>query len=293
MFINDTQYHQYHRNMIRQRERDGGISAMSINVNDKCIELNNGVMFARPINSEAVMVISASEKLRGNHCENERLENISQPIVLSTLDNMGIIFNGKWVIEKISMPQATTLFSFLDYQAKSRGFFAEPYLEETKSSLLIHTERNLVLLVEAEFKSMMGMLILTLLNPQDRRLESLFAFIRNVESYWVAYFLLSQIMNEDNDSDSHKICNVSKLYGVSETYFRKLCRHAFAMGPKKQLRLWRAAHSVLQLIENDNSIAVVAGNNGYASSSHFSSEIKSLFGITPREFKKLEGLFHE
>jgi AraC-like DNA-binding protein len=49
----------------------------------------------------------------------------------------------------------------------------------------------------------------------------------------------------------------------------------------------------LQLIENDQSIGTIAGDNGYASSSHFSSEIKSLFGITPREFKKLEGLLHE
>lgn len=289
MFASDTLY--YHKNAMQQS--DGGLS-MLIDAGNKCIELDNGVLFAKPLNSESVMTVSVSGKLqRHYHYEVcERLKTVSQPIVLSTLDNMKVNFNGKWFVEKISMSQATTLFSFLDYQAKSRVFFVHPCLGEMKSSSLIHTERNLALLVKTEFKSMMEMLILSLLNPQESQLKSLFSFIRNVESYWIAYFLLSQIMNEDKGSDDHRIRNVCKIYGVSENYFRKLCRHAFAMGPKKQLRLWRATHSVLQLIENDNSVAVIAGKNGYASSSHFSSEIKSLFGITPREFKKLENLFH-
>ena len=288
MFISDTLCH--HKNAIRQS--DGGVLTMLIDASNKCIELDNGVLFARPLNSESVMAVSVSGKLQRHYDVCERLKTVSQPIVLSTLDNMKVNFNGKWFVEKISISQATTLFSFLDYQAKSRVFFVHSCLGESKSSSLIHTERNLALLVKAEFKSMMEMLILSLLNPQESQLESLFSFIRNVESYWVAYFLLSQIMDEGKGSDDHRICNVCKIYGVSETYFRKLCRQAFAMGPKKQLRLWRATHSVLQLIENDNSVAVIAGKNGYASSSHFSSEIKSLFGVTPREFKKLEDLFH-
>lgn len=289
MLISNTQCHQ--KNIMWQRDNNRQLTVMPLNVSDECIELNNGVLFARPLSSEAIMVVSASGELREN-CD-DRLKSIVRPIVLSTLDNMKITFYGKWVIEMISMSQATTLFSFLDYHAKSRSLSSEPSVGENNSSLLMHTERNLAVLVVDECKSMMGMLIFTFLKLQDRPLESLFSFIRNVESYWIAHFLLSQVMNEDKENDSHKIGNASKIYGVSESYFRKLCHHAFTRGPKKQLRLWRAAHSALQLIEKDNSIAVIAGNNGYASSSHFSSEIKSLFGITPREFKKLEGLLHE
>lgn len=289
MLISDTQCQQ--KNMMRQRGNDSKLSAMPLKVSDECIELNNGVLFARPLNSEAAMAVSTSSELRENY--DDRLNKIAQPIVLSTLDNMMLNLSGEWVIEMLSMSQATTLFSFLDFQAESRSVTFEPSIGEANSSLLMHTERNLAVIVADECKSMMGMLIFTLLKPQDRRLESLFSFIRNVESYWIAHFLLSQVMNEDNESDNHKIGNASKIYGVSESYFRKLCHHAFTRGPKKQLRIWRAAHSALQLIEKDNSISAIAGNNGYASSSHFSSEIKSLFGITPREFKKLEGLLHE
>ena len=274
-----------------QRVNDGVNAKMPLYVSDECIGLNNGVLFARPLNSKSVMSVSTSGELRENY--DDRLNNILQPIVLSTLDNMGIVFRGDWMAEIMSMSQATTLFSFLDYQAKYRSVNAESRDGETNTSLLMHTERNLAILVNDECKSLMGMLIFTLLKPQDCRLENLFSFVRNVESYWIAHFLLSQVMNEDKESESHKISNASKIYGVSESYFRKLCHHAFTRGPKKQLRLWRAAHSALQLIEKDNSIAAIAGNNGYASSSHFSSEIKSLYGITPREFKKLEGLLHE
>lgn len=289
MLDSNAQCHQ--KNIMRQRVNDSSNAEMPLYVSDKCIDLNNGVLFARPLNSESVMSVSASGEPRENY--DDRLNNILQPIVLSTLNNMEIAFRGDWMVEILSMSQASTLFSFLDYQAKSRSVNAEPRIGETNTSLLMHTERNLAILVDDECKSLMGMLIFTLLKPQDRRLENLFSFVRNVESYWIAHFLLSQVMNEDKESDSHKIGNASKIYGVSESYFRKLCHHAFTRGPKKQLRLWRAAHSALQLIEKDNSIAAIAGNNGYASSSHFSSEIKSLFGITPREFKKLEGLLHE
>ncbi len=289
MLVSDTQYHQ--KNIMRQRVNDSAHAEMPLYVSDECMNLNNGVLFARPLNSESVMSISASGELRENY--EDRLNNLLQPIVLSTLDNMEIAFRGDWMVEILPMSQATTLFSFLDYQAKSRSINAEPRVGETNTSLLMHTERNLAILVENECKSLMGMLIFTLLKPQDSRLENLFSFVRNVESYWIAHFLLSQVMDEDKENDSHKIGNASKIYGVSESYFRKLCHHAFTRGPKKQLRLWRAAHSALQLIEKDNSIAAIAGNNGYSSSSHFSSEIKSMFGITPREFKKLEGLLHE
>lgn len=229
MLVSDTQCHQ--KNMMRQRVNDSTLAEMPLHVSDECIDLNNGVLFARPLNSEAVMAVSASAELSENY--DDRLNNILQPIVLSTLDNMKIAFEGDWMVEMLLMSQVTTLFSFLDYQAKSRSIIAEPCVGETNTLLLIHTERNLAILVEDECKSLMGMLIFTLLKPQGCRLENLFSFIRNVESYWISHFLLSQVMNEDKDSDSHKIGNASKIYGVSESYFRKLCHHAFTRGPKK------------------------------------------------------------
>ena len=288
MGVSDTQSHQ--KDMRRSID-DEKIKGKVIHFSDVCIDLNDGLLFARPLNSEAAISVSASGELRGNG--GAHLDNIRRPLVLLTLKNMKVVFQGSWMVEILSMSQVTTLFSFLDYQAKSRRFIPEPRVVQTNDALLMQTDRDMAILVNDEHKMLIEILISNLLAPQDSRLENLFTFIRNIESYWVSYFLLSQLMNDDKESDNQKIGKASKIYGVSESYFRKLCQHAFTRGPKKQLRLWRAAHSALQLIEKDNSISVIAGENGYASSSHFSTEIKSLFGITPKEFKKLEGLLHE
>jgi AraC-like DNA-binding protein len=137
------------------------------------------------------------------------------------------------------------------------------------------------------------MLIGSIAKPDNHCIKQLSAFIRNIESYWITYFLLSRFMDVEKKGENFKLSSASSDYGVSETYFRKLCRNAFIFGPKKQLRIWRAAQSALQLIEKDISIEMVAMDNSYASSSHFTSEMKSIFGITPRELRKMVGLFHE
>lgn len=254
----------------------------------KDIKCLSAVLFARPVNQNSVMSLVVEQTDDENTMA---LDRIHHAVIVATLSEMHLCFSGEWIVEAKSMSQATTLFSFLDYQAKYPE--ASGDIIEVQDKAMQFSTSHLVLKVERENKSLIALLISSRLDPQDRRLDSLFTFVRNVESYWIANFLLSQLMNENKESKTHKIYNASRIYGVSESYFRKLCHHAFTRGPKKQLRLWRAASSALQLIENDQSIATIAGDNGYASSSHFSSEIKSLFGITPREFKKLEGLLHE
>lgn len=289
MRVSDTQNHQ--NTMLRPQKSDRKIMGIPLYISDKCIDLNNELLFARPVNNQAAISVFVAGEQPEN-CE-ETLNNIHQPVVLSTLSNMQVVIKGSWMVEILSISQAATLFSFLDYQAKSSSNIPEPSSLDPDNSLLIHNDQNLAILVDDEKKLLLELLISTLLTPKGSRLEHLFLFIRNRESYWISYFLLSQMMNEDKESDNHKIGKASKIYGVSESYFRKLCQNAFTRGPKKQLRLWRAAHSALQLIENDNSIATIAGDNGYSSSSHFSTEIKSMFGITPKQFKNLEGLLHE
>ncbi|WP_230351068.1 helix-turn-helix domain-containing protein [Lelliottia sp. WAP21] len=267
---------------------DDMLKGKTYKIDCKDIKCHSAVLLARPVNQDSVMSLAVDQTEEESAVA---FDTIRHAVIVATLSEMHLSFSGQWIIEVKTMSQATTLFSFLDYQAKCPEASGENCVGQ--ENVLLLTVSHLVLRVEDENKSLMALLISSMLDPQDRRLESLFTFVRNVESYWIAHFLLSQVMNEDKESETHKIYNASRIYGVSESYFRKLCHHAFTRSPKKQLRLWRAANSALQLIENDQSIATIAGDNGYASSSHFSSEIKSLFGITPREFKKLEGLLHE
>lgn len=267
------------------------IPATDTVVNDT-LEINNELLLVRPVHEESMLILS-----RDNGKINSR-DTINSAVLLASHDKLSVKLINEWTVERFPLSQISTLFCFLDYQTKncesSIGKINNFTSESRQSGKeLIETERNIVLLLDNNTDRLMDMLISGIIDPQKQCLQCVFTFIRNMESYWIAYFLLSQVFNGDSDSDAYKLYNACKVYGVSESYFRKLCHNAFTCGPKKQLRMWRAAHSALQLIEKDKSIATIAGNNGYSSSSHFSSEIKSIFGITPREFKKLEGLLHE
>lgn len=259
---------------------------------DDTLQINSELLLVRPMHEDSRLI------LWGSSINIDNKEIINSAVLLASNDNLTVKFINEWTVEKFPLSQISTLFCFLDYQTKNceptAGKINDAASEARKSGKeLIENERNVVLLLENNTDRLMDILITGIIDPQKQCMQSIFSFIRNMESYWIAHFLLSQVFNDDSDSDSYKLYNACKVYGVSESYFRKLCHNAFTCGPKKQLRMWRAAHSALQLIEKDKSIATIAGNNGYSSSSHFSSEIKSIFGITPREFKKLEGLLHE
>ncbi|XTZ39294.1 helix-turn-helix domain-containing protein [Salmonella enterica] len=257
-------------------------------ITNDSLEIDNSLLLARPKNPNSVLTyINTSGEVA------QVIESKGTPLMIASRDHMMVALADSWSVELFPLSQITTLISFLDYQMNLGTKVSSKVTGNDDGSLVLSCDGCIILRLEQNSKKLMDILINGVLEPQKQSLQHIFSFVRNIESYWVAYFLLSQVFNEDKESDNHKLYNACKVYGVSESYFRKLCHNAFTRGPKKQLRMWRAAHSALQLIEKDKSISTIAGNNGYSSSSHFSSEIKSLFGITPREFKKLEGLLNE
>jgi len=266
--------------------------SMTYEIADATFPINNELLLARPKHENSMLTLDY---------EGERVherENINGVVLLASYEKLNVNFFNAWSFEKFPLTQISTLFCFLDYQNKNSDSQVIKLNDHNKdgsqdSFTGMDNEKYILSVLENNSGRFMDIIISSMIYPGKDNLQNVFRFIRNMESYWIAYFLLSQVFNGDSDSDATKLYNACKIYGVSESYFRKLCHNAFTCGPKKQLRMWRAAHSALQLIEKDKSIATIAGNNGYSSSSHFSSEIKSIFGITPREFKKLEGLLHE
>lgn len=249
------------------------------------MQINNAVLFAQKTGSAASITFIKDK-------EGNKSDDIHSSAVFATLDRMTLHFSGEWVIEILPMNQMITLFTFIDYQAKKRQQGVTKKVERG-INVFTDTHRCFVSIVENSYRNFLDMMIKNTITLNAVHTHPFFSFIRNTENFWVTNFLLSQLMGDNEESNPCKVYNACKVYGVSESYFRRLCRNAFTCGPKKQLRMWRAAHSALQLIETDQSVATIAGNNGYASSSHFSSEIKSLFGITPKGFKNLEGLLHD
>ncbi|MPV71663.1 helix-turn-helix domain-containing protein [Burkholderia sp. BE17] len=105
------------------------------------------------------------------------------------------------------------------------------------------------------------------------------AFLREQESYRLVCFLLSEY------PQLRSVAALAARYGVSESHFRRLGHQALGRSVKRELREWRAAWAVLDLIDGRDSLTKVAMNHGFASSSHFSREIKDLFGMPPRRFR--------
>lgn len=121
----------------------------------------------------------------------------------------------------------------------------------------------------------------------SENMETLASFLRRTEWYWLIRFLL-------NESVSNlKIHELGARYGLSYSHFRRLCRNALGNSAKNELRGWRIARALLDVVEEGQSLTEVAMRHGYASSSHLSNDIRDAFGVSPRGLwniinKKLE-----
>ncbi|WP_433739467.1 helix-turn-helix domain-containing protein [Pseudomonas putida] len=99
--------------------------------------------------------------------------------------------------------------------------------------------------------------------------------LRHTEDYGLVRFLLEQ------GTHSEKLTTLAQRYGVSVSHFRRLCRQALGTAAKPALRGWRTAQALLNMSLQDGSLTDVALEFGFASSSHFSREIRELVGFTP------------
>ncbi|WP_372242546.1 helix-turn-helix domain-containing protein [Pseudomonas sp. C1C7] len=99
--------------------------------------------------------------------------------------------------------------------------------------------------------------------------------LRHSESYGLVRFLLEQ------GTHSEKLGTLAQRYGVSVSHFRRLCRQALGTAAKPALRGWRTAQALLNMSLREGSLTDVALEFGFASSSHFSREIRELVGFTP------------
>lgn len=109
-------------------------------------------------------------------------------------------------------------------------------------------------------------------DPDYQRFASV---LRQSASYWLVRFLLEQ------GTASEKLIGLARRYGVSVSHFRRLCHQALGGAAKPELRDWRVAKALLRMIRGGGSLTDVALEYGYASSSHFSKEVRELLGVAP------------
>ncbi|GAB1846715.1 hypothetical protein MyNCGM683_15480 [Achromobacter xylosoxidans] len=114
--------------------------------------------------------------------------------------------------------------------------------------------------------------------------NALLNYLRRQEAYRLTGYLLN------TPSECAHLNELCVRYGLSYSHFRRLCHRALGSSVKPRLREWRAARAVLDLVIGELPVLEVALDNGYASASHISSDIKQLFGITPRMAKNARSL---
>lgn len=108
--------------------------------------------------------------------------------------------------------------------------------------------------------------------------------LRRMECYLLVRFLLSH----SNDGESLGV--LAKRYGVSYSHFRRLCHRALGGPVKAELKSWRMARSLLDITNGGGSVTEVALKHGYASASHFSSDVRGRVGVSPRGLSDITNL---
>lgn len=116
----------------------------------------------------------------------------------------------------------------------------------------------------------------------EAEFTALTAFLRRLENYWLVKYLVSESSQQKNVGD------LGDEYGLSYSHFRRVCKTVLGKSVKSELKVWRAARSLLDVVGGKESMTEVAIKHGYASSSHFSTEIKTLFGLSPRAMMELK-----
>lgn len=116
---------------------------------------------------------------------------------------------------------------------------------------------------------------LSLALREGRDYQAFARLLRQGESYQLLGFLLQEGVG------SEKLQDLAGRYGVSVSHFRRLCQQALGGAAKPELREWRTARALLTLVEGSGSLTEIALEHGYASSSHFSKEVRELVGVAP------------
>lgn len=86
------------------------------------------------------------------------------------------------------------------------------------------------------------------------------------------------------DGTDLSVASLTKLCGISETYFRQLFRCCFSTNPKEYIQNMRMDRAKL-LLCRDTPIHLVAQLCGYAEPSSFTREFTRRVGVSPSQFR--------
>ncbi|CAI1687601.1 Transcriptional regulator invF [Serratia fonticola] len=118
-------------------------------------------------------------------------------------------------------------------------------------------------------------------------MKKISAILRGMECYWLIKFLIQQTDASEQTDASDSLRSLSKRYGLSVSHFRRVSRQALGNTTKKELKSWRLVRALLDNMGEKSNLTDLAFKHGYSSLSHFSSEVKIMFNLSPRALKNV------
>jgi AraC family transcriptional regulator, melibiose operon regulatory protein len=88
-----------------------------------------------------------------------------------------------------------------------------------------------------------------------------------------------------------RVEDIAACSGLNADYAATLFRKVFGMTLTELIARHRIAHAQRQLVTTDDQIVQIAHDSGFDSLSRFNRAFKQLSGMTPREFRKTNGIW--
>lgn len=177
---------------------------------------------------------------------------------------------GTFVYRRVKMDTLAKLLAFIDLSSEIPGtaspracFFTYPL----ENNALFRSQN------ETEMWFLTGFL------RHEEWFTALRQLLRKTETYGLVKYL---VIETASHSSLHSLCGP---YGLSYSHFRRLCRNALGNRVKAEMCHWRLARAVLEVLEGKNDVTTIAYKYGYSSSSHFSTEVKTMMGKTLKEMR--------
>lgn len=179
-----------------------------------------------------------------------------------------VVSKGALVYRKLKIDLLSKLLAFVDSGFKSDIELVSKenfsYLAIYDSSFLYDRSKSEIWFLSSFLNNKKWMIPLT-------------SILRKTEYYGLVRYLI------EGTTTSLNLYELGRVYGLSYSHFRRLCRNALGVKVKAELCNWRMARCVLEILEGQSDMTTVAHKYGYSSSSHFSSEVKQRIGKTPRD----------
>jgi AraC-like DNA-binding protein len=239
-----------------------GASEWEFAVQDKSISfVGYSLLLIKPLSASGLLDYSSTEGIA-------RIPLTEGTTTLvATIGKAGVVSrNGAWRNQRLSLDWMMKLCAFLDHGAG----VAVP-CTRTNGQVIFHID------VDMDAKNIEAWLIGSILGGEPA-VKPLLDMMRAQEPYRLVRFLLSE------HGEAKSIAALGERYGLSKSHFNRLCRQVLGNGVKRELRLWRGVEAMLDVFDRRSALTAVAYEHGYSSASHFSREIKQLFGVSPRRF---------